>query len=162
MANWEILAQIAETDRGHLNVGQSAEVLVVALPGRVFHGRVKDLGGTTGPPWERRFECKLTLNDPAPELRPGMSANLVVTMETLKNVLWLPAQALFEANGRTFVYARRGAGFTEQDVKLVRRSESNVVVTGVAEGQEVSLVSPSETGDKKQGAAGNAAKAVAR
>ena len=66
-----ISAQVAEEDRGHLSVGQAAEIEVVSLPGRKFHGRVKDLGGTTGPPWERRFECKLTLLDPVPEFVPA-------------------------------------------------------------------------------------------
>jgi hypothetical protein len=48
-------------------------------------------------------------------------------------------------------------------VQLVRRSESKVVVTGLKEGDEVSLASPDqqEAGSKKGGAA-NAAKAVAK
>jgi len=163
LEHWEASAQIAEADRGHLSIGQPAEIRVIALPGKVFKGRVKDLGGTTGSPWERRFECKLSLDDPSPELRPGMSARIVVTMETIKNALWLPAQALFESDSRTFVYVKSGRGFTARDVKLVRRSESKVVLTGVKEGDEVSLASPDETGDSsKKSDAGSPAKAVAK
>jgi HlyD family secretion protein len=163
MAHWEVSAQIAESDRGHLSIGQPAEVRVVALPGKLFHGRIKDLGGTTGSPWERRFECKLSLDDAAPELRPGMSTRIVVTMETIKNALWLPAQALFESDSRTFVYVKSGRGFTAHDVKLVRRSESKVVLTGLKEGDEVSLASPDETGDAgKKSDSGSATKAVAK
>jgi hypothetical protein len=161
LANWEVGAQIAEEDRGHLSLGLLAEIRVISLPGRVFHGRVKDLGGTTGPPWERRFECKLTLLDPVPELRPGMSALIVVTLETLKDALWLPAQALFEQTGRTFVYARQDQRFVEKDVKLVRRSESRVVISGLKSGEEVALASPVQKEEKK-GAGGNAAKGVGK
>lgn len=164
MNHWEVTAQIAESDRGHLSIGQPAEVRVVALPGKTFHGRIKDLGGTTGSPWERRFECKLSLDDPISELRPGMSTRIVVTMETLKNALWLPAQALFESDSRTFVYLKSGRGFTAHDVKLIRRSESKVVLTGLTEGDVVSLASPDEGGDSnnKKSEAGSPTKAVAK
>ncbi len=161
LTNWDISAQVAEEDRGHLSVGQAAEIEVVSLPGRKFHGRVKDLGGTTGSPWERRFECKLALLDPVPELRPGMSARIVVTLETLKNSLWLPAQALFEQSGRTFVYAKNRDRFVAKDVQLVRRSESQVVITGLKPGDEVALASPDQAQEKKD-SQGNPAKGVGK
>jgi len=161
--HWEVSAQIAESDRGHLSIGQSSEIRVVALPGKVFHGRIKDLGGTAGSPWDRHFECKLSLDDAAPELRPGMSARIVITLETLKNALWLPAQALFESDSRTFVYLKSGRGFTAHDVALVRRSESKVVLKGLKEGDEVSLASPDTTGDSaKKSDSGSPTKAVAK
>ncbi len=163
MEHWEVSAQIAESDRGHLSIGQPAEIRVIALPGKLYKGHIKDLGGTTGSPWERRFECKLNLDDPSPELRPGMSARIVVTMETIKNALWLPAQALFESDSRTFVYVKSGRGFTARDVKLVRRSESKVVLKGVNEGDEVSLASPDDTGgSSKKSDSGSPTKAVAK
>jgi HlyD family secretion protein len=161
LTNWDVSAQVAEEDRGHLSVGLPADVQVISLPGHHFHAKVKDLGGTTGSPWERRFECKLALLDPVPQLRPGMSAQVVVTLETLKNVLWLPAQALFEQSGRTFVYARSGERFIAKDVHLVRRSESQVVITGLAAGNEVALASPDQQQEKKQDQ-GNAAKGVGK
>jgi len=162
LANWEVVALIAEQDRGHLSESQAAEIKVVALPGKKFHGRIASLGGTTGPPWDRRVECKLSLQDPSPELRPGMSTRIVITMETLKNALWLPAQAVFERDGRTFVYNKAESGFLVKDVQLVRRSESQVVVKGLKEGDEIALASPDQKEKKKSGGTDNAAKAVAK
>jgi multidrug efflux pump subunit AcrA (membrane-fusion protein) len=163
MNHWEVAAEVAETDRGHLSIGQLAEVHVIALPNRTFQAHVKDMGGTAGNYWERHFECRLALENPAPELRPGMSVRILITTETLKNALWLPAQALFESDGRAYVYLSGGKGFTRKDVQLMRRSESKVAVTGLNESDEVSLASPDqqESGSKKSGA-GNAAKAVAK
>ena len=66
----------------------------------------------------------------------------------------IPAQALFEGGSRTYVYTFSGASFTPQDVKLVRRSESQVVVEGLREGQVVALSNPEQTPRKK--AAGTA------
>jgi len=152
--HWEVTARIAELDRGHLALNQKASITVPALPGRTFSGHITNLGGTVGPPWDRRFECKIALNDPSPELRPGMSAVIVVTTETLPRALWIPAQALFEADGRTFVYVRTAGGFVPQDVKLVRRSESQVVLTGLAEGRHVALASPDQKSGKKDTGSG--------
>ena len=162
LANWEVTAQIAEQDRGHLSVGQPASIRVVSMPAREFRGKIKDVGSTTGPPWERKFACKLTVEDPVPELRPGMSTRIVVSMDTLKGALWLPAQALFERDGRTFAYLRNEKGFFAKDVQLVRRGESQVVVTGLKEGEQVALASPDQKAENKPSGVGNAAKAVAK
>ena len=69
-------------------------IRVVALAGKEFPGKVKSIGGTSGPPWDRHFECRITLVKPAPELRPGMTSNMMITVDTLDNVLWIPSQAL--------------------------------------------------------------------
>lgn len=148
MKSWEGSARIGELDRGHLAEGQDAEVEIVAMPGRKFIGKIKSIGGTTGPPWERRFECRIALTNPDPALRPGMSARYRIVTGTAKNALWVPSQALFEADGRKFVYVRTKTGFTPQDVKLERRSESQVVITGVREGVEVALANPGDMAKK--------------
>jgi hypothetical protein len=161
LKNWELAANIAEPDRGHLSLGQKVDVTIIAVPGRVYKGTVKDLGATNGPPWNRHFELKIALDDPSAELRPGMSAQIVVTTDELHGVLSLPAQALFESDGRTFVYARSAAGFTPKDVKLVRRSEMRVVIDGVNEGQEVALSNPTEM-EKKKAASGGALQSLGK
>jgi HlyD family secretion protein len=159
LKNWELNASIGELDRGHLAIGQAVEIRVVALPFRRFHGHIKNIGGMTGFVWDRRFECRMAVDDPAPELRPGMNAEIVITTEIMKNALAIPGQALFEADGRKFVYVPSGKGFAPRDVKLVRRSESQAVITGVPEGQSVALSSPDEQ-TKKQSGGSNAMKAI--
>ncbi len=106
LKSWEVSANVGELDRGHLTVGQQVTISVVALAGKEFAGKVKNIGGTSGPPWDRRFEARIALDHAAPELRPGMTSNMVITVDTLDNVLWIPSQALFESDGRTFIYVR--------------------------------------------------------
>jgi len=153
LTNWEVTARIGELDRGHLAEGQKVEIAVVAVPEKSYTGRIKSIGGTTGSPWDRHFECKIALDKASPELRPGMSANLVITTESLRNTLWVPAQAVFESDGRSFVYLQAQATFVPSDIKVVRRSESQVVFTGLKEGQVVAMANPEEQ-SKKTGAAG--------
>ncbi len=162
MSSWEVSARIAELDRGYINVGQQASVQIVALPGKSFRGKVTNMGGTQGPPWNRRFECKLALEGPSTELRPGMSARIVIETGKLDDVLAVPAQAIFERDGKPYVYVKTPAGFTPQDVKMVRRSESQVVVEGLKEGQLVALASPDQKSKSEGKAGGGPTKAVAR
>ena len=63
LKNWEVSANVGELDRGHLTAGQKVSVAVVALAGKQFAGRVKSMGGTSGPPWDRNFECRITLDE---------------------------------------------------------------------------------------------------
>ena len=144
LKSWEVSASVGELDRGHLHEGQPVSIRVVALAGREFPGKVKFIGGTTGPPWDRKFEARITLDRPAPELRPGMSSNMIITVDTIDNVLWIPTQALFESDGRTYVYTRGPNGFVPHDVKLTRRSESQAIITGINEGELVALSTPDQ------------------
>ena len=144
LQNWEVSAKIAEVDRGHLAPGQSVTVAVVALAGKSFPAKVTTLGNSVGQPWDRRFDCRMALEQAGPELRPGMSSNLVITAEKLDNVIWVPSQALFERDGKSFVYLKTATGFVPRDVTLVKRTESQVVLTGVNEGDTVALSNPSE------------------
>lgn len=161
LKSWEASASVGELDRGHLTEGQKVILRVVALAGKEFHGHVKSIGGTTGSPWDRHFECRIALDDVSSLLRPGMTSNLVITLETLDNVLWIPSQALFESDGRTFVYAHTPNGFMPQDVSLVRRSESQAVITGVKENTLVSMSNPDQL-NKPTGQQNSAMKALAK
>jgi multidrug efflux pump subunit AcrA (membrane-fusion protein) len=161
LKNWELAANVSELDRGHLAVGQKVDVTIIAVAGRAYKGTVKNLGATGGPPWDRHFECKIALDNPSVELRPGMSAQIVVTTDELHGVLSLPAQALFESDGRTFVYSKGTTGFMPKDVKLMRRSEMRVVIEGVGEGQEVALSNPTDV-EKKKAASGGALQSLGK
>ena len=158
--DWQISAQIGELDRGHLAVGQGASITVVAAPGRVFTGRVTNIGNTTGPPWDRRFECKLSIDDPTPELRPGMSVKVEIITAELRDVLWLPSQAVFNRDGQRFVYLRRSNGFSPSDVELVRAGESKLAIQGLKENDVVALADPTQ--QKEAAAAPSASDVISR
>ena len=93
-----------------------------------------------------------------------MSARIVISTDTIKDALWIPAQALFESDGRKQVYLRTGSGFTAKEVELVRRSESRVVIKGLNEGDSIALTNPTDRGsaNRKQDAGGSATKALTK
>ncbi len=144
LENWEVGAQVPESDRGHLAQDQPVAVAIMALAGKSYRGRVKTLGNANGTGTDRTFDCRIALDETGPELRPGMSSYLVITAEKLDNVLWLPSQALFDRDGQPFVYLKTASGFTPRDITLVKRSESQAVLTGLAEGDSVALSNPTQ------------------
>src|SRR5262245_9966449 len=151
LSSWEATARIGELDRGHIAEGQITDISIVALQGRRLNGKIKTIGGTTGPPWDRHFDCRIAVADPIAELRPGMSVRLRIVTGSLKDVLYIPSQALFEAEGRKYVYLKSSGGYKPQDVEMVRRNESQVVIKGVREGQLIAMANPEQTKQKEQG-----------
>jgi RND family efflux transporter MFP subunit len=144
MSLWEVSTEIPETDRVFLAVGQPAVIRPRAMPGQEFRARISLLGGSTGSSWNRTFNCRIALVDADERLRPGMSVDVVINVETLKNVLWLPSQAVFDREGRRFVYLETPDGYITHDVTLVRRTESQAVVTGIDEGAKIALAEPGQ------------------
>jgi hypothetical protein len=88
-----------------------------------------------------------------------MTTRIVITTDVVNDALWVPSQALFESDGRTFVYLQGKSGFSPHDVKMLLRSESQVVLTGLSEGQVVALANPDQA-TKKKGPAGGALQAI--
>ena len=100
--------KVDETDIVNIRIGQSADVTVDALPGKVFKGHVTLAGdqallrstgvatlqSTTGTEEAKDFKVIVTLDNPSTDLRPGLSATAKITTAHQANTLSLPIQAL--------------------------------------------------------------------
>ncbi|HXR96932.1 MAG TPA: HlyD family efflux transporter periplasmic adaptor subunit [Terriglobales bacterium] len=144
--SWELNVTVSEFDRGHLAVGQPATAEFDPLPGQTFPARVKSLGGATGPSWNRQVKCVLELLRATPALKPGLSAKVIITTQTLRDALYVPSQAVFGPDGSNYVYLRAGGQFARRPIKVVSRSESQVVLQGVHAGDVIALANPEQTG----------------
>jgi HlyD family secretion protein len=145
-----IQCKVDEGDRANLNTGASVEAHVDALPGRVFPAKVESVAGTAsrGMPWSgnttSKFDVSITLDKSESGIRPGLTVQAVVEGGQTKNLLLVPPQALFEKDGKPFVYLQRGGDFVERQVKVTVRTESQVAIEGVDEGAQVALINPEE------------------
>ena len=100
--------KVDETDIVNVKMGLNVDVTVDALPGRSFKGLVTEVGdqailrstgiatsqSTTGTEEAKDFKVVVTLTNPPPELRPGLSATAKITTAVRQNVLSVPIQAL--------------------------------------------------------------------
>jgi HlyD family secretion protein len=85
-------------------------------------------------------------------LRPGLLADVEIIIEKLPNVLHVPAQAVFEKNGKPIVYVQKGKNFQAREIQLVKRSETMMVLAGGVQANEViSLSDPTARADGKKG-----------
>jgi hypothetical protein len=76
-------------------------------------------------------------------LRPGLLADAEVIVESLEDVLYIPYQAVFDTTQGPVVYVWNGRSLEPRPVELGKRSESQVViVSGLEEGDQISLQSP--------------------
>lgn len=147
----EISAQVGETDRTNLKTGQSVDITVDALPGEKFTGKVRTVGGATAREfWDdnakHKFDVAVQLDRADARLRPGFEAQLSILGDHLTKAVSLPAEAVFEHDGKKIVYCERGRGFEMQEVKVRALSEGRAILEGVPVGTVVALVNP----DKKR------------
>jgi len=156
----EIQGKVSETDRANLSAGTPAEVHIYALSGTEIKGKVKTVAGMAMRNMfgmgggVSKFDVIVQLDKPAPELMPGLSAEIEMSGGLEKSVLYLPPQAVFEKDGGPVVYLRAGKRFESKKIKIARRSESRVVVEGLDEGAEVALVDPEKQNRKSATPAG--------
>lgn len=145
----EVRAKIDESDRPNLVAGQAATVEVDALPGEKFPAKVGQLSGLASranffesASATRLFDVSLQFDKPDPRLRAGVSTRVTLDGKELRDAIHIPRQAVFDKNGKNYVFVKVGEHFEQRDVKVEQRTESRVVISGVSEGTEIALVDP--------------------
>ena len=100
--------KVDETDIVNVKLGQPADVTIDAIPKKVFHAVVTEIGNnaivrSTGVATSQSasasqeakdFKVVVTLSDPPEDLRPGLSTTAKITTATRSHVVTIPIQAL--------------------------------------------------------------------
>lgn len=91
---------VDETEVVKVRVGQPAEVEIDAFPDRKIPGKVVEVGnsaynaGTLDSQEAKDFRVKILLDDPPPDLRPGLSARAEIVTQTRDDAIAVPIAAL--------------------------------------------------------------------
>ncbi|MDZ4797626.1 MAG: hypothetical protein SGI92_05650, partial [Bryobacteraceae bacterium] len=95
-------------------------------------------------------------------LRPGLLADVEIILEKVSNAINIPAQAVFEKDGKQIVFVRKGNAWEERVIKPLRRSESVMIVAGgVQAGETIAMADPTaKPGDKKKKSSDKSGSAV--
>ncbi len=84
-------------------------------------------------------------------LRPGLLADVEIIVEKIPNAVHIPAQAVFEKEGKLVVYVKEGNKFVARPIKIGKRSESTLVVAeGLKEGETIAMANPEAKPGTKQ------------
>jgi HlyD family secretion protein len=100
--------KVDETDIVSVRIGQDADVTIDAVPGKIFKGKVTEIGSqavlrtsglattqsTTSNQEAKDFKVVVTLANPPENLRPGLSTTAKIKTAERNNVLAIPIQAL--------------------------------------------------------------------
>lgn len=91
--------KVDETDVVNLALGNETTIKVDALPDTVFHGEVTEIGNSpikmaAASQEAKDFKVVVTLKDPSPKLRPGMSCTGEMITDVRRDVIAIPIQAL--------------------------------------------------------------------
>jgi len=100
--------KVDETDIVNVHLGQPAEVTIDAIPRKIFHGTVSEIGDNaivrstgvatsqqnTASEEAKDFKVVVTVTDPPQDLRPGLSTTAKITTASRNSVLAIPIQAL--------------------------------------------------------------------
>jgi HlyD family secretion protein len=100
--------KVDETDIVNVRLGQPAEVTIDAIPKKVFHGKVSEIGDNaivrssgvstsqqaTASEEAKDFKVVVTLTDAPQDLRPGLSSTAKITTAMRSNAVAVPIQAL--------------------------------------------------------------------
>ncbi len=100
--------KVDETDIVNVQLGQPAEVTIDAIPKQTFKGTVTEIGrnavlrstgvstaqATSSGQEAKDFKVVVALQDPPPNLLPGLSATARITTATRTSALAIPIQAL--------------------------------------------------------------------
>ena len=137
--------KVDETDIVNVRMGQDADVTIDAVPGKIFHGKVTEIGSqavlrssglattqsTTSTQEAKDFKVVVTLDSPPTNLRPGLSTTAKIKTAEKKSVVAIPIQAL--------------AVRTRKDLDDAKKNPS-----GGSSGSALAAPMPSSSGDPKK------------
>ena len=148
----EVLAEVDvdETEIVQVQPGQRAALKVDALPKRVYHGKVTEVGSSgynrSSQPDVTFFRVKVLLDDSNRQLRSGMSVRAEIETQADKGALVVPIQAVVErpplgasgGNEVKVVFVVAGGKAHQRKVDTGISDETRVeVMTGLRPGEQV-------------------------
>jgi len=170
--------KVDETDIVNVKMGQPAEVTIDAIPRKIFHGTVSEIGdnaivrstglstsqATSTSQEAKDFKVVVTLTDPPQDLRPGLSTTAKITTATRSNVVSIPIQALTVRNPADLVPKDAAKGSVQaaapapsskqkeeiQGVFVIRNKKAEFVAvdTGISGTTDIEVTKGVQEGDE--------------
>lgn len=110
-----------------LRVGQKIDIAVAAYPGRTFSGEVFFIAPFVESA-TRTAQVKARIPNPNAELKPGMFANLNLTLKLKENAIVIPESSVMASGDRVIIYV-----LDQDDAAQIRPVKIGIRQAGVVE-----------------------------
>jgi HlyD family secretion protein len=150
----QVKTNIHEAQIDMLAEGMKAVITIDALPGQKFTGKIANKGLLPSAENEwlnpdlKVYDVRIGFDNCLDIMRPGMTASAEILVEQLKDVLYVPIQAVqTDMQGRHFCVMADGSS---REVQLGKRSRSFVEVTsGLEENDQIFQTAPETVNNEK-------------
>ncbi len=144
----DIALNVEEAHIARFQESAPATFTVNAFPGEQFKGMVTSVFPSADPR-SRTFTVKVKPEDQDGRLRPGMFAQLVVTLERRENVNVIPREAIVLRNDRPFVFTVGDNAAVLKQVELGMQDDRRAEVrTGLQTGEDIVVSGQATLRDK--------------
>jgi HlyD family secretion protein len=136
---------VAEVDYNRLAAGQSAQLVLDAIPDATYHGKVTQIGlNASASGGSVSYPIRVVVSDADKNMLPGMTVAVEIEVSHLDNVLLVPNRALRNVNGSLVVFVLRNGVQKPVTVELGTNNDTMSVVTkGDLKEGDVIVLNPS-------------------
>ncbi len=139
---FSIEVDIYEEDVAKMNIGNPVNIILVAFPEQTLTGKVISID-----PAEKiidgvvYYEVSVSLDDLPEDVKPGMTADLIIRTDFKENVLTVPKKAVRKRNGKTIVQVLENKTITEREIEIGLKGTNDLieVISGIEQGEQVIL-----------------------
>lgn len=149
--------KIHESSIEKVKPGLPAKIKVDAFPDQTFTGKVENVALMPDPtmkwlnPDLNVYVCQISFDRSYDYLRPGMSAQVEITVKVLKDVLVIPLVAVNFKEGQAYVNVLNGRNIEPRQIEIGESNENEVEVKkGLKEGETIVVSALARTTEKKK------------
>lgn len=141
LSEMQIEADVDETDIGKVKVGQNVSFTIDTYSGKTFTGTVTKISNqSTTTNNVIYYTVYVAVDSTDYDLKPDMTARLVINTDERHDVLYLPNEAIKTVNGQATVQVmEKGKQVTKNITTGLSGEMSTEIVSGLEEGDEVVL-----------------------
>jgi HlyD family secretion protein len=149
----QVAAAVNEVDLPKVELGQRANIVIESLPHIRPTGTVEKIAALHNrQSWYasdvKEFDVDITVEG-SEGLKPGISARVEIIVDSLRDVIYVPLEAVFERDGQEICYVAASEEFVARPVKTGKSNFDFVEIQqGLAVGEKVALFIPE--GEKAQ------------
>jgi multidrug efflux pump subunit AcrA (membrane-fusion protein) len=147
LSKMQVSAEVAEADFRKIEKGQKVSITVDAADKLLTTGIVnrKSLMGKTAQRWSNSkvkfYEVIIDIDSCHLKMKPGLSADCVITLKEARDTVYVPTLAIFERDSTRVVYVKNKNSFIPVRVEAGSSGSSHTIITSGLKGDEIIALS---------------------